>query len=186
MKYCSSCGKKFKKDSEFCDKCGEKLNKKENNKTKSKTTEKINEVFDNIMDTKDSTKSFNKKDIEKNKIIALVSYLGILVLIPYCGAKESNFVQYHAKQGINLLVVWICYFAFYGLMSLIKVKVPCGYLIGYNIGDFCQITPWWITFLLSIMGIIIIIFVVIGIINVLQGKAKELPIIGNLVLLNKK
>lgn len=43
---------------------------------------------------------FDAKDVEENKIIAALSYLGILVLIPLLARKDSKFCQEHAKQGL--------------------------------------------------------------------------------------
>ena len=43
-------------------------------------------------------------DFEKNKIFAILAYLGILVLIPILAAKDSPFAKYHANQGLVLLI----------------------------------------------------------------------------------
>ena len=37
------------------------------------------------------------KDVEENKLIAAVGYLGILFLIPLLAKKDSPFAQFHAK-----------------------------------------------------------------------------------------
>jgi uncharacterized membrane protein len=47
----------------------------------------------------------DKQDIEQNKVLAAVGYLGILFLIPLLAAKQSKFAQFHAKQGLVLFVV---------------------------------------------------------------------------------
>ncbi len=51
------------------------------------------------------------QDVEKNKLWALLGYLGILCLIPLLAKKDSKFAQFHAKQGLILLIgeffVWI-------------------------------------------------------------------------------
>ncbi len=52
----------------------------------------------------------NEQDIEQNKIWALLSYLGILCLIPLLAKRESKFAQFHAKQG---LVMFIAEFFFW-------------------------------------------------------------------------
>ena len=46
-------------------------------------------------------------DIEENKVLALLCYLGILVIIPLLIKKDSPFVQFHAKQGLILLIGWV-------------------------------------------------------------------------------
>lgn len=51
------------------------------------------------------------KDVEQNKLWALLGYLGILCLIPLLAKKDSKFAQFHAKQGLVMLIgeffVWI-------------------------------------------------------------------------------
>src|SRR5437762_547806 len=44
------------------------------------------------------------KDVEQNKVYAILAYLGILVLVPLLAAKESKFAQYHANQGLVLFI----------------------------------------------------------------------------------
>ena len=39
-----------------------------------------------------------------NKGITYLSYLGILALIPFMTEKDDEFVQFHAKQGLNLFI----------------------------------------------------------------------------------
>ncbi len=51
--------------------------------------------------------NFDAKDIEDNKLLACLSYLSILCIIPLLGARKSRFAQEHAKQGLILLIVWI-------------------------------------------------------------------------------
>lgn len=42
---------------------------------------------------------------EQDKIHLVLSYLGILGLIPFLTVKDSPFVSYHAKQGLVLNVI---------------------------------------------------------------------------------
>jgi uncharacterized membrane protein len=51
--------------------------------------------------------NFDAKDVEENKLLACLSYLSILCLVPLLGARNSRFAQEHAKQGLILCVVWI-------------------------------------------------------------------------------
>jgi uncharacterized membrane protein len=46
-------------------------------------------------------------DIKENKVWALLSYLGILCLIPLLAKKDSKFAQFHAKQGLLLVIGWV-------------------------------------------------------------------------------
>ena len=141
---------------------------------------KVKGLFNNL---EDSTSNFEKKDIESGKAMGVLSY--IIPLIPFFAEKKNKFVVYHAKQGMNLLIVSIAYTILYAILtSVVKVEGNCGY--GY-LGDFaqslgitCEVTPWWITWPLNIIGLGITILVIMGIVYVCQGKAKELPIINKI------
>lgn len=47
---------------------------------------------------------FSEKDIEENKLVAALSYIWILFLIPLLVKKDSPFAQFHAKQGLVLVI----------------------------------------------------------------------------------
>lgn len=85
-------------------------------------------------------------DVKDNKLWAVLSYLGVLVVIPLLAKKESSFVQFHAKQGLVLLVGWAL------------AWLPFG----------------------PIIALIAFIFSIVGIVNVLNGERKNLPIVGEL------
>jgi hypothetical protein len=48
-----------------------------------------------------------KKDIEENRKMAAISYLSILYLIPLFSRGKSKFAQFHARQGLILLIIGI-------------------------------------------------------------------------------
>lgn len=104
--------------------------------------------------------NLSQADKSNNKVMALLSYVGILVLIPYFVEKNSEFVRFHVIQGINLFI--------FELIGGVCGFVP---IIGSFVG-------WLIalgTFILSIIGII----------NVLNEEAKELPIISKYQFIKK-
>ena len=90
---------------------------------------------------------------EEKNLIAVLSYIGILFLVPLFAYKDNVFTQFHAKQGLVLFVAGVG-------ISLIAWIPILGWLIGF-VG--------WILW---------IILAIIGIINVLNGKQVPLPIIG--------
>lgn len=51
--------------------------------------------------------TFDKKDVEDNKFVACLSYIGILFLIPLLVSKNSKFAQEHAKQGLIMFIAGI-------------------------------------------------------------------------------
>lgn len=112
------------------------------------------EQFDPLYD---DAFSADPMDAEKNKIVAIIAYLGLLVIVPIIAARESPFAMYHANQGLLLLILWVGVW----FLSLIPV-------IG----------------LLGIVGwIILIVFSILGIINAANGRMKPLPFIGHLQII---
>ncbi|HHY22885.1 MAG TPA: hypothetical protein GX527_01415 [Clostridiaceae bacterium] len=95
---------------------------------------------------------FSAEDIEKNKVISALAY--ILFFLPLVVCPESSFGKFHANQGLLLLIV-----GFAG--SIVLGIIP---VIG------------WI--ILPLFSLIVFIFGIMGLIGALNGKAKELPIIG--------
>ena len=50
---------------------------------------------------------FDQKDIDENMLMAALSYVGVLVLIPLLLKRNSRFSQEHARQGLVLFIAWI-------------------------------------------------------------------------------
>lgn len=157
MKYCSSCGNPIEDNAKFCSVCGAPSStaqerKNEGNK-EDEFRNKVEDAFNNFNNTPETTADYAPDDIEKNKIMAVFAYLGLLFLIPLFAAKGSPFARYHTNQGILLFIVQF-------------------------VGSLCGAIPfvgWFIAAAANIFGILLI---VIGILNVIKGQAKELPLIG--------
>ncbi|MFA5778200.1 MAG: hypothetical protein WC870_01795 [Candidatus Paceibacterota bacterium] len=88
-------------------------------------------------------------------IMGVLAYLGILILVPFFMAKENPFVKFHIKQGLVLVVIELIIWALRPMFW------------SYPMSSFIQI-----------LDLAIIIFIIMGIINVVQGREKELPLIG--------
>lgn len=91
-------------------------------------------------------------DVEKNKVMAGLAYL--LFFLPLIACPDSKYGKFHANQGLLLFIVGLA-------GNLILGIIP---IIG------------WI--LMPIFGIAVLVLAIMGLINGLNGKAKELPIIG--------
>ena len=63
------------------------------------------------------------------------------------------------------------------IKSIIKVKVACSSIGLLSYLEYCEITPEWVNYPLNVLYFVFLLFAVTGIIYVLQGKAKELPIL---------
>jgi uncharacterized membrane protein len=51
--------------------------------------------------------SSDKKDVEQNKFVALLSYLWLLCLVPLLLKPKSEFCKFHGKQGLVLCIAWL-------------------------------------------------------------------------------
>ena len=107
---------------------------------------------------------YDRADVESNKIISALGYVGILVVLPLILAPNSRYARYHANQGICLLVTSVIF----GLIS-----TALGTFLG-----FIPIIGKIVVGITGIIELVMFIFMILGIVNALKGKAKPLPIIG--------
>ena len=104
-----------------------------------------------------TTENYDQADIEKNKTIAGLAY--IIFFLPLLACPDSRYARFHANQALILFIASVG-------GSIILSLIP---FIGWM--------------LLPFYSIAIFIFVVLGLVNGIGGKAKELPLIGKFRLL---
>ena len=95
--------------------------------------------------------------MENNKLMGILSYIGILVLIPIFAAKDDPFVRYHANQGLVNFIV--------ALVAGVLTAIP---IVGIVAG---------------LVGIVCFVFSILGIINAVKGEMKPLPFIGGIKII---
>lgn len=86
------------------------------------------------------------KDVEANKVVAAISYAWILCLVPLLGKRDSEFAQFHAKQGFVLFVIEI-------IAGLV----------------------FWFPVLGQLLMLSLVIVSVIGVVKALDGEWWEIP-----------
>ena len=175
MAFCTNCGAPIDDDKRFCPNCGTKIDRPpaapeapkfddgpyqaqpmpEEEPAPAPVPADFSQKVAQLNDTPDSTGDFSPEDVQGHKGMAVLSYFGILVLIPILAAKDSPFARYHANQGL-LLLIW-------EVIVYILRKI------------------WWPLGLIG--GIFSFILFIIGIVNAANGRAKELPLIGKFRLL---
>ena len=137
------------------------------------TTEKAKDFVKEALDTEDTSSEYSKEDIEKNKVMAILSY--ILPFIPYFVEKDSKWVKYHSTQGMNLLVISI---AFAIINTILRSVITVNRTVTvWGLTSSVRVTPGWLSLPLNLISLAIGVLAVIGIINVINGKAKELPFV---------
>ena len=198
MIYCENCGKQLEENARFCTSCGASYQTNDDGNSVSEnhvecqetttqpepTTEEklqqatatIDAVAQKLGNTTDHTSDFSKTDIEANKGPALLSYFGLLVLIPIFAAKHSPYARYHANQGLVLFVGMLVWAVIDGAVTAL-LRALLGNALGlWGMYSLCGTA-------LNIVYAGFSILAVIGIINVLNERAKELPIIGKYKIL---
>ena len=175
MTYCGKCGAQVQDGVKFCQGCGAAIETKvENNAQQAQPASQtpqhdFSQKLQNLNNTADTTAEFDAQDIAGNKVMAVLAYLGILVLVPIFAAKQSKFARYHANQGLMLLITSIAYSIVYGILSSIILAISW--------------RLYFITSILSLVSLVFFVLCIIGIINAANGKAKELPLIGKFRIL---
>ena len=165
MRYCKKCGMKIVGGVQPCPACGSAAGTVPEWTAEEKQAgcwAKLQELFQ----TTDETGWFDSADIAENRMVAALAYVGLLVLIPLFATKESEFARYHARQGIVLVLASVAYSIANGILATAVLTVS-----------------WRLYFILRItrlMGLAFPVLAVIGIVNAISGKAKELPVIGKI------
>ena len=127
----------------------------------------LKEKIKNLNKAPDTTARFSPEDIQKNKGMAVLSYLGILVLIPLFAAKRSPYARYHCNQGLILSIAELILTVALSFMTRIRY-------IGWT---FYPVS--------GAVGVVGIILMIIGIVNASKGRAKELPLLGDFRILKE-
>ena len=97
-----------------------------------------------------------------NKLLAAISYIGILFLVPLLAAKDDAFARFHANQGLVLFIANIA-------------AAIAGFILGF-IPVIGVIVAW-------IIRIALFVLMILGIINALKGEMKPLPLIGGIEII---
>ncbi len=95
-----------------------------------------------------------QSEVSQTTVMAILAYIGPLVIISFLVAKDNPFVKFHIKQGLVLLVIEVAIW----LLSMVF---------------------WPIWFLLNLVNLATLILAIFGIINAAKGKEKALPLVGD-------
>lgn len=98
------------------------------------------------------SRTFDAKDVEENKYVAALSYLGILFLVPLLLKKDSPFSQFHAKQGLVMT-------------------------IAFCVGGFI----FWFPIIGWLLAIALFVVDIMALVKTLSGEAWEIPFVGGVV-----
>ncbi len=175
MKNCNKCGAQVTDDAKFCSNCGSTEFTQES--AEAQTAPVQAEVLD------------GDADVNANKGIAWLAYLGLLLLVPLFARKASSYCKFHVMQGAKLLAVSIVYTTITEITkAIIRGIFPAHVRIGLLTYYYEPSAPTVIFTLLFAVGSIFIgVLSIMGIVNAATGKRKELllmdkvPFVDNLM-----
>lgn len=114
----------------------------------------------------DHTNLYSEQDIKNGKWMSVIAYLGLFWLIPFFLKRDNPYVRFHLNQGLPLLII--------SLVVNIVGEIVCALLTAILLSFVASL----VGLLVDLIQIVIFVFMIIGIINVIHDRAKELPIIG--------
>ncbi len=154
MAFCRKCGKEIADGDRFCPYCGDATGVQQGPASAAGDWNQAEMM---------------RNDISNNKAMAVLSYIGLLVLVPILAAPKSRFARFHANQGLILLILEVIWLVASGIISaVLSIALP------------------WLHFLAGLLGIVNVLFLIlmiIGIVNAANGEMKELPVIGGFQLI---
>ena len=109
---------------------------------------------------KQTQATFDSADIQKNKVVCILAYLGILFFIPYLADKNSNFCKFHANQGFIFTLLCCILFVISKILNVISIIDG---ILNYLI------------FIAMLVAMILLM------ISASQGKAVKIPVIGDAI-----
>ena len=117
-----------------------------------------------LMQSEDLTKNYEIQDINANKPMGILAYIGLLVLVPIFTARESKFAMFHAEQGITLCIAA----QVIGLLAWIFSLIP---VVGFVF-----------SIISGLVGLVVFGLMILGIVNSVNGQAKQLPLVGKFTI----
>lgn len=158
MAFCGKCGAQLNDGAKFCPSCGAPTGSEQAQQQTYQQTQQ--QAYAPV-----------QSDAQQNKVMGILAYLSWLVIVPWIAAKESPFARYHTNQGLVLAIVEI---AWWILSAILTAIATAAYSLGFL--AVIGVISW-------ILGIVFLVFSILGIVNAAKGEMKPLPIIGGIKIL---
>ncbi|MBE6659529.1 MAG: zinc ribbon domain-containing protein [Ruminococcaceae bacterium] len=166
MAFCNQCGNKVEDGSRFCTSCGAPIDRdavRAAATAQGQRQSSTNRHVERLITYSDTTAKYKAEDIDANRYVSILAYLHVLVVVPLFAMKESPFTQYHARVGLNLLVLHLAAeIAGSMLHSLIGWIPVIGAIVGVIFG-LLNAALWGVS--------------IFGIVSAAKGKARELTVL---------
>ena len=130
------------------------------------------EKIQKLIDTPDTTYEYLPEDINKSKIFAVLAYISWFFFIPLLAVPKSGFGRYHANQGLLLTVLSVV------LTASERILLGVVRASSINIAVIIIISVVFLIITVAILALRIV-----GIMNAVNGRARELPFIGSVKII---
>jgi uncharacterized membrane protein len=107
---------------------------------------------------------------DNTKLYSILSYIWILFIVGIIAAPNNEKVRFHANQGLVLFLAEMV------LGFLVRTASAFGHFFNFNMF-------WYFDFLGFAIGVLMFVFMIIGIVNAANDDMKPLPIIGGIKIL---
>ena len=170
MAFCGLCGNKVDDGTRFCPNCGNDVSATASTQGSATNNNDFSAKIKELTNTPDTTAEFDPNDIAQNKAMGILAYFGPLCFVSLFAVKDSKFAKFHGNQGLTLLIASVAWTIALSIIRGILFMISFDLLVVVG----------------GILGFVSIVFpvvAIIGIINAANGKAKELPVIGKIKLI---
>lgn len=175
MKFCRNCGAQLEDNAAFCPTCGTACNAAQQQTAQQAAPQQQAAPVQPQVVTGDA-------DVQQNRGIAWLAYVGLLLLVPLFARKRSEYCKFHVKQGATMLAVEIALTIVQAIfMAIIRAIFPGKLVYGYYTYYYQDSVPTIIFNLLFTAGFVFLaVLAIMGIVNAATGKQKKLPLIGQI------
>lgn len=125
----------------------------------------LRRAYARVLDTPDTTDRYSPRDVREHRKMAVLSYLGLLWIIPFFCARTSRFVKFHLGQGLLLLLTDGIGATLLGVALLLFGFAPA-------------VAPA-VAAISEVLLFVSLALKIFGVVSALRGRAKELPLVGS-------
>ncbi len=172
MAFCKNCGQQMNDDAVFCANCGTPVDNAQQAQSQQQAQQNYQAPVQPTVVTGDA-------DVQQNRGLAWLSYVGLLFLVPLFARKNSAYCQFHVKQGVTLCACEIVYLIAKSILLAIINAIAPGHYTWY--GYYTHSTLYNVfNIIFGLVYIFFVVVMIIGIVSAAKGEKKELPLIGKI------
>lgn len=166
MKTCQKCGAQVADEAKICPSCGAEIG------AAAGGADQFQQNAQNYVNGLDRTSEYDAADINETKAICIVSYLSILFFLPLVIYPNSKVGRFHANQALLMLIISAILSIVTSVLSAFAFMPGLGW-------TFIVLT----SVLGSITGLVFLAAFIFELVNILNNKVVELPLIGKIKII---